>query len=81
MFEKGKGYENLASEATSQNRKERNLMHYEHIEPNMETHPEFGIALLEAQESGVHILACDCLVTENSMTIEEPVPVRLHTIE
>ena len=57
------------------------MKHVSYFEPNMETHPEFGIALLEAQESGVHILAYDCLVTENSMTIEEPVPVRLHTIE
>ncbi len=45
--------------------------------PNMETHPEFGLALAKAKEAGVRILARDCLVTPNSMKIDQPVPVLL----
>lgn len=45
--------------------------------PNMETHPEFGHALARAKEAGVWILACDCLVTEHTMLIDQPVPVDL----
>ena len=47
------------------------------FEPNMEMQPEFGLALSRAAKAGVHILACDCLVTEDSMTIDQPVPIRL----
>ncbi|HIT41341.1 MAG TPA: DNA/RNA nuclease SfsA [Candidatus Caccovicinus merdipullorum] len=45
--------------------------------PNMETHPAFGFALEKARQAGVRILALDCLVTENSMTLDMPVPVDL----
>lgn len=45
--------------------------------PNDITHPAFGQALREASKCGVHILAYDCLVTENSMVIGDPVEVRL----
>ncbi|RGY95171.1 DNA/RNA nuclease SfsA [Clostridium sp. AM58-1XD] len=47
------------------------------FEPNMATQPEFGHALTTAQKSGVHILAYDCIITENSMVIDAPVPVFL----
>lgn len=47
------------------------------FEPNDRIHPAFGAALREAWENGVHILAYDCLVTEDSMVIDRPVPVRL----
>ena len=47
------------------------------FEPNMEMQPEFGLALSRAAKAGVHILAYDCLVTEDSMTIDQPVPIRL----
>lgn len=47
------------------------------IRPNDATDPEFGKALREAAAAGVHILAMDCAVTENSMTIRRPVPVEL----
>lgn len=50
------------------------------FEPNMETHPAFGLALSRAAEAGVRILAYDCLVTEDSMNIDQPVPVRLPSI-
>lgn len=45
--------------------------------PNNKTHPEFGRALKTAKDAGVHILAYDCMVTETSMTIDQPVPVLL----
>ncbi len=43
--------------------------------PNKKTHPEFAEALKHADEAGVHILAYDCAVTENTLTIDRPVPV------
>lgn len=46
--------------------------------PNEDTHPAFGEALRAAKRAGVHILAYDCRVTEDSMAIDCPVEVRLH---
>lgn len=48
--------------------------------PNRERHPEFAEALVRAKENGVHVWARDCIVTENSMTIDAPVPVLLPAI-
>ena len=48
-----------------------------HLHPNDATDPLFGKALREAADNGVEILAMDCLVTEDSMTIHSPVPVVL----
>ncbi len=45
--------------------------------PNMETHPEFGYALLRARNAGVTLLAYDCLVEKSSMDIHNPVPITL----
>lgn len=45
--------------------------------PNDETHPEFGQALRRAAQAGVEILAMDCAVTPQSLTIGKPVPIRL----
>ncbi len=47
------------------------------FEPNMATHPEFGVALAHAAAHGVSVLAYDCIVTPDSLTIDQPVPVRL----
>lgn len=47
------------------------------FEPNWATHPAFGSALREAKESGVHILAYDCNVTETSLSVRAPVEIRL----
>lgn len=49
----------------------------EFLVPNDSTHPEFGQALRRAAEGGVHVLALDCALTPDSLTIREPVPVRL----
>lgn len=45
--------------------------------PNRNTHPEFADALIRAANAGVHVLAYDCNVTENSIFINEKVPVVL----
>ena len=37
--------------------------------PNIEMHPEFGVALKEAEEAGVNILYLPCKVTEDSIII------------
>ena len=47
------------------------------LHPNDKTDPAFGAALREAEKAGVHILAMDCLVTPDTMTIQNPVEVKL----
>lgn len=47
------------------------------LRPNDATDPAFGLALREAAENGVGILAMDCTVTPDSMTLRAPVEVRL----
>lgn len=49
----------------------------EYLHPNDVTDPEFGKALRQAAAAGVQVLAVDCIVTEDSMTIGKPVPVVL----
>ena len=48
-----------------------------YLHPNDATDPEFGKALREAAAAGVEVLAVDCTVTEDSMTIGQFVPVVL----
>ena len=48
-----------------------------YLHPNDVTDPEFGKALREAAASGVQVIAMDCHVTENTMVIRKPVPVKL----
>ena len=48
-----------------------------HFEPNYVTHSIFGEALEKAHNSGVSILAYDCIVTEDSLNINKSIPVRL----
>ena len=45
--------------------------------PNEETHPEFADALRRAATAGVHVLALDCTVAPDCVTLDAPVPVRL----
>lgn len=49
----------------------------ESLHPNDATDPNFGKALREAAANGVQVLAMDCDVTVDSMTIRNPVPVQL----
>lgn len=48
-----------------------------YLHPNDVTDPAFGIALREAAENGVQVLAVDCAVTESTMDIRLPVLVKL----
>ena len=48
-----------------------------YLHPNDATDPEFGRALREAKAAGVEVLAVDCTVSENTMEIRCPGPVRL----
>ena len=48
-----------------------------HLHPNDITDPAFGEALRQAANAGVQVLAMDCQVTENTMTIDAPVKVAL----
>ena len=45
--------------------------------PHDQMHPAFGDALRHAAANGVEVWACDCIVTENGMTLDQPVPVKL----
>ncbi len=45
--------------------------------PNDRTHPKFGAALRGAYQAGVKVLAEECAVATDSLTMTKPVPVRL----
>lgn len=45
--------------------------------PNDATHPEFGAALRQAAAAGVQVLALECTVTPDTLTMGMPVPVVL----
>lgn len=45
--------------------------------PNYKTHPEFGEELKRAENKGVKIFAVDCLVTEDSLQINQKIKVVL----
>lgn len=47
------------------------------FEPNDRTHQAFGDALREAKKHGVSILAYDCVVTRDSMRLDNPVKVQI----
>lgn len=48
-----------------------------YFEPNSATHADFALALRQAQDSGVHIIALDCLVERDSIRANLPVDVQL----
>lgn len=50
-----------------------------YLHPNDATDPAFGVALRKAAECGVTILAMDCAVTEDSMSIRLPILIKLET--
>lgn len=45
--------------------------------PNCATHPEFAVALKEAERAGVKILAYDCTVTPDTIKIDRKVKVKI----
>lgn len=48
-----------------------------HFEPNRETHPEFAEELKRARDNGVNVLAFDCDVIENEITVNKETDVKL----
>jgi len=48
-----------------------------YLHPNDATDPAFAAALRDAHKAGVSILAYDCSVTPDTMTIQSPVDIRL----
>lgn len=53
------------------------MQNVRYFSPNIKTHPEFKDALIRGRKAGVKLIAMDCVVTTNSMTINKPVPIRL----
>lgn len=51
-----------------------------YLHPNDATDPDFAAALREAAKAGVEVLAMDCKVTPDSMTLQDPVEIKLHPI-
>lgn len=51
------------------------------LEPNRRTHPAFGEVLQKARSAGVHLLAYDCLVSEDSLVIDALVPVVVDSLD
>src|SRR5699024_8081135 len=50
------------------------------FKPHVDMDPAFTDALHQAQQKGVRILAYDCTVTKDELTLHQPVPVQLlHT--
>lgn len=48
-----------------------------HFEPNIKAQPEFAEVLKAAEAAGVHIMALDCRVTEDTISVDEEIPVVL----
>ncbi|MDD5920153.1 MAG: DNA/RNA nuclease SfsA, partial [Oscillospiraceae bacterium] len=48
-----------------------------YLHPNDLTDPDFGKALRDAAAAGVQVLAVDCRISEEEMTIGDFVPVKL----
>lgn len=53
------------------------MKNVKYLIPNEITHPEFAEVLRRAAKEGVHVIAYDCIVTENEMVIDAPVEVKL----
>ncbi len=51
-----------------------------YFSPNIETHPQFGEALIEAKRNGVEVLGFDCTVTPEELKLKEQVPIYLEEI-
>ena len=51
------------------------------VEPNWSTQPAFGEALRRARKEGVKLLSYDCLVEQDSLQIDEVVPVVIDSLD
>lgn len=47
------------------------------FEPNGKTHPQFGTVLKEARAAGVHVIAAECVVRPDRLSIDKMIDVRL----
>jgi DNA-binding sugar fermentation-stimulating protein len=47
----------------------------QYFTPNRARDPDFAAALEEARTNGVHILAVDCIITPDTMELNETIPV------
>ena len=47
------------------------------LRPNTDTDPHFSETLIQAQKSGVEILAMDCIVSQDEMKLHKKVPICL----
>ena len=54
------------------------MRHIDEFRPAWDKHREFGIALQEAAQAGVKVLAFECDVTRDGLSIADPVPVNLN---
>ncbi len=52
-----------------------------YVEPNWDTHPAFGEALRKARNAGVRLLAYDCLVEADSLTVGGEIPVVVDSMD
>ena len=52
-----------------------------YMEPNWDTQPAFGEALKRARNAGVRLLAYDCLVREDGLEMDKPLPVYLDSLD
>ena len=53
------------------------IEHVNYLRPNDAADPAFGAALRQAAAAGVQTLAVDCHITSDTMTIKNPVDIRL----
>ena len=53
------------------------MTNVKYLHPNDATDPEFGKALRDAAKAGVRVMAMDCAVTPDSMTLKSPVAIQL----
>ena len=49
----------------------------EFMEPNRATHPQFAEAMEKARDAGVHLMAVECSVRENTLDITKEIPIKL----
>ena len=54
------------------------MRHIDQFRPAWDKHREFGLALQEAAKAGVKVLAFECDVTRDGLSIADPVPVNLN---
>ena len=53
------------------------MTNVKYLHPNDTTDPEFGKALRDAAKAGVRVMAMECAVTPDSMTLKSPVAIQL----